>query len=766
MAAAAAPDETSTKMTERTWWSLSPSSRWLSAKNTSDDETNAASKAVWALPRARDPLCGRALPYWAEAAAVDAPQRCGNPDALLTEHWRINGRAVRTRFPPEPNGYLHIGHAKSMNQNFNLAFAKLEAALAGQADDKTVVDLRRETVFRYDDTNPEKESAEFIGSLRKDVAWLGWSPVQVTHTSEYFDTLYAMAIELIEAGKAYACDQTSSEIEACRKVAKARAALRALPTTDASAPPEALLKEAQLENPTAHQSPYRDRSVAENLKLFEDMRRGCCAEGSRTLRLKMDTEAANFNMFDQVAYRVKFAPHPHIGDGWCIYPTYDYTHCVIDSLEHVDYSICTLEFETRRESYYWVLDALDIYRPKVFEMSRLNITYTVLSKRKLTKLVTSGRVRGWDDPRMPTVSGLRRRGYSPEAINAFCDDVGVTRNENWIDYERLQHFARVDLETTARRRMAVKRPLLVEIENLGDVVSTTVVTSPEFPHLGAESPTYDLTLTSSIYVDRADFREVDDPDFFGLAPNKLVRLRHAGIYIRCDGVEKNGSDQVMKLTCRAFGAPPDGAKEPKGKLHWVSDADAVPCELRDYDHLFTVPKVDDELWESQLADASEVVYTEALAHASVRAALQDTNAPVQFERHGFYCVDQDSSAERLVLNRTVDLRSAYSEASSASGTAAASGTKRDRSRKDEQAAQAARKAAAMAVPADRMFRELPEYAGLFSAFDDDGVPTHGADGEALTKSAIKKLKKDQAKHKKMLDKDHSASGPKHAAATK
>eukprot|EP01035_Chromulina_nebulosa_P027646 gene27646-36389_t len=319
--------------------------------------------------------------------ARELPSAINSPE-LIKQHLLITNGKTRTRFPPEPNGYLHIGHAKSMNMNFELAFERLG-----------VNKENRQTYFRYDDTNPEAESNEYIQSLREDVDWLGWKPFAVTFTSDYFDILYEYAVELIKRGKAYVCHQSKADIEASREIARA---IISDPNHGG--------------NPY---SPWRDRPIEESLKEFEDMRKGKYSASEATLRMKMDMYSPNPNMWDQVAYRVKYVPHPHAGDKWCIYPTYDYTHCIIDSLEHIDYSICTLEFETRRESYYWVLEALDLYRPKVYEMSRLNITYTLLSKRKLLKLVNNGFMRGWDDPRMPTIKGLKRRGYTPEIINAF-----------------------------------------------------------------------------------------------------------------------------------------------------------------------------------------------------------------------------------------------------------------------------------------------------------------------------------------------------------
>ena len=367
------------------------------------------------------------------------------------EHRRLNGAVVRTRFPPEPNGYLHIGHAKSMNMNFSLAFEKLG-----------VPEGSRETVFRFDDTNPEAESAEYIESIREDVAWMGWTPnakpASTTHASDLFPRLHAFAVQLVQQGDCYVCYQNKEEIEECRKVAKAHAQARSrgLKPGDEDWPPG---------NPC---SPYRDTSPAENLKLFEDMRKGKMSEGECCLRMKMDMSSSNMNMFDQVAYRIKYHPHPHAGSDWCIYPTYDFTHCIQDSLEHVDFSICTLEFETRRESYFWLLNALNLFKPCVFEMSRLNIEYVVLSKRRLIKLVDIGFVRGWDDPRMPTIKGLRRRGFTAQALNKFCCDIGVTRNENLIEYSRMEEIIRQELDPIARRAMAVLRPLKVTLTMAAD----------------------------------------------------------------------------------------------------------------------------------------------------------------------------------------------------------------------------------------------------------------------------------------------------------
>ena len=364
-----------------------------------------------------------------------------------------------------------------MNMNFSLAFEKLG-----------VPPENRQTFFRYDDTNPEAESQEYIDSLREDVHWLGWRPNPTTFTSDYFQELYDLAIELIKRGKAYVCHQTKVDIEACREIARGK-------ISDPNFPG----------NPN---SPWRDRSIEENLVEFNNMRLGKYEASKATLRMKMDMTSPNPNMWDQVAYRIKYMPHPHAGDKWVIYPTYDYTHCIIDSIEHIDYSICTLEFESRRESYYWVLEALDLYRPKVYEMSRLNITNTVLSKRKLLKLVVSGFMHGWNDPRMPTIKGLRRRGYTPAILNAFCNDIGVTRNENVVEYERLAAIARNQLHETAPRVMAVIRPLRVQITGLAEVIPNPLLTVPDFPFDPARG-SHELAIEPVIFIDETDFRLVD-----------------------------------------------------------------------------------------------------------------------------------------------------------------------------------------------------------------------------------------------------------------
>ena len=387
--------------------------------------------------------------YTSAALSARELEWAKNSDALKEEHKSANAGIVRTRFPPEPNGYLHIGHAKSMNMNFRLAFEKLK-----------VPPEKRRTIFRYDDTNPDAESKEYIDSLMRDCLWLGWEPECTTYSSDNFGKLHDFAVTLIKKGLAYVCDMTKAEMEAQRDLAMRRANAK-----NRGKDPDV---EAPIPSPDIFPGRNRDTPVARNLELFEKMKLGFFDEGTYTLRLKMDLTSSNPNLYDLVAFRIKYTPHPHAGSGWCIYPSYDFTHGICDSLEHIDYSICTLEFEARREPYYWILWALDLYRPAVYEMSRLNLAYTVLSKRRLIKLVDAHHVRGWDDPRMPTVSGMRRRGYTKEIINNFCNDVGATRAANLVSMEKLDQTARLALAPTARRVMAALDPVKVVLTNFAE----------------------------------------------------------------------------------------------------------------------------------------------------------------------------------------------------------------------------------------------------------------------------------------------------------
>ncbi len=663
------------------------------------------------------------------------------------EHRAINRKAdgslvVRTRFPPEPNGYLHIGHAKSMNMNFSLAFEKLG-----------VPPENRETVFRFDDTNPEAECEEYIDNIREDVAWMGWTPVRTTHASDLFPKLYALAVQLVKQGDCYVCYQNKEKIEECRDIAKAQAQARAnnLQPGDEGWPTG---------NPM---SPYRDVSADENLRLFEDMRKGKCDEGECCLRMKMDMSSSNMNMFDQVAYRIKYTAHPHVGKGWCIYPTYDFTHCVQDALEQIDFSICTLEFETRRESYYWLLNALKLFKPCVYEMSRLNIEYVVLSKRRLIKLVDMKYVRGWDDPRMPTIKGLRRRGYTAAALNRFCCDIGVTRNQNFIEYSRMEEIIRQELDPIARRAMAVLRPLKVTLTRVdngskgGDGATaaeaweTLKLEVPDFPQKSDSSATHSVTFTETIYIDASDFQEQDDPNYFGLAPNKWVGLKYADGCMRCDGVVKDATTgAVTELKCFLAHLPPSN-KRPKGTLQWVP-ANGVAFEARLYNHIFKEQQVGKD-WEEQLNPESEVVIQGAMVDPSILTTsgkFPPKETHFQFERLGVFVVDKDSdsAAGQLVINRTVAIKQAKSKPQDAKTAAQ---LEAENKRKESQKAALAEKAAKANLNPQQMYKVPPEVE-KYSAWDDDGIPTKDAAGQPIPKNQIKKLKAAQVKQKKIYEK--------------
>ena len=698
------------------------------------------------------------------AAAVNTPE-------LIAEHLNITRGMIRTRFPPEPNGYLHVGHAKSMNMNFQLAFEKLG-----------VPPERRQTFFRFDDTNPEAESTEYIESLKRDVAWLGWTPNPTTHTSDYFGELHALAVKLIHKGLAYVCHQTKAEIEESRDICKRRLA----------DPNSEELKKLSPE------SPWRNRPIAESLKEFADMRKGKFGASDCTLRLKMDMNSANPNMWDQVAYRIKYMPHPHTGDTWCIYPTYDYTHCIIDSLEHIDYSICTLEFETRRESYYWVLEALEMYRPKVYEMSRLNLTNTVLSKRRLLKLVDNGYMRSWSDPRMPTIQGLRRRGYTPAIINAFCREIGVTRNMNVVQYERLAAHARNELHEVSPRVMGVATPLRVIIKG-GDISDSLLgkdfINVPHFP-FDAKRGSHAVPLPKVntqgeiiIYIDHSDFRMVDDKDFYGLAPNKIVGLRYYQRII-CDFAEVDSVTGVPSAIHCRFVNDNDETK-PKVFIQWVGEDDAVAVELRFYNNLFTVEEPTDD-WEAQLNPTSEVV-KHGLCDSSIFLWNPKAETSFQLERTGFFVVDSvdtivpsslverscpdtnpgaadismadciiareawvgnsnsrgsnsnSISSFKIVLNLTVALNSGKGKEDSNEGS-----SNPNRSRKAEAVALAAEKERMKSVRPENLFQQ-GLYKDLYREYDSDGIPTVTAEGEAVTKSMSKKMKKEWEKHKKFWE---------------
>ena len=530
------------------------------------------------------------------------------------------GRIV-TRFPPEPNGYLHIGHAKSICLNFSIA-AEHEGGVCH---------------LRFDDTNPFKEETEYVESIKEDIRWLGWDwGEHLFFASDYFDKLYDFALRLIKKGKAYVCDLSADEIRESRGT----------------------LKEPGIN------SPYRDRLVEENLELFERMRAGEFANGSRVLRAKIDMAAGNLNMRDPVIYRILKASHHRTGDKWRIYPMYDFAHGQSDSIEGITHSLCTLEFEDHRPLYDWYLRELGIHHPQQIEFARLNLNYTVLSKRKLLELVAEGYMTGWDDPRMPTISGLRRRGYTPESIRNFCERIGVAKRDSIVDIALLEHCLREDLNKHAPRVMGVLHPLRVAIENYPEdlVEEMEAVNNPEDISAGTRK----IHFSRVLYIERDDFREDPPRKFYRLAPGREVRLRYA-YFIKCVGVvrdEQNG--EIVELRCvydpaSRGGSSPDGRKV-KATLHWVSAAHALEAEVRLYDHLFTKEdpaKVDEGAdWKSNLNPASREILTSCQVEPSLKGAKPGYRC--QFERLGYFCVDSvDSTEEKLVFNRTVTLRDTW-----------------------------------------------------------------------------------------------------------
>ncbi|CAI1557468.1 MULTISPECIES: glutamine--tRNA ligase [Serratia] len=525
--------------------------------------------------------------------------------------------SVHTRFPPEPNGYLHIGHAKSICLNFGIA-----------------KDYQGQCNLRFDDTNPVKEDIEFVESIKHDVEWLGfeWSG-NVRYSSDYFDQLHQYAVELITKGLAYV-DELSPE-----QIREYRGTLTA-PGKD---------------------SPYRDRSVEENLALFEKMRNGEFAEGAACLRAKIDMASPFIVMRDPVLYRIKFAEHHQTGNKWCIYPMYDFTHCISDALEGITHSLCTLEFQDNRRLYDWVLDNITIpCHPRQYEFSRLNLEYAIMSKRKLNQLVTEKIVEGWDDPRMPTVSGLRRRGYTAASIREFCLRIGVTKQDNNVEMVALESCIRDDLNENASRAMAVLDPVKIVIENMGDAVEmVTMPNHPNKPEMGSR----DVPFSREIYIDRADFREEANKQYKRLVLGKEVRLRNAYV-IKAERVEKDEAGEIVTIFCsydaETLSKDPADGRKVKGVIHWVSAAHALPAEIRLYDRLFSVPN------PGAAEDFLSTINPESLVikHGFVEpslAAAQPEKA-YQFEREGYFCADSRySSAEHLVFNRTVGLRDTWAK---------------------------------------------------------------------------------------------------------
>jgi len=531
-----------------------------------------------------------------------------------------HGGRVHTRFPPEPNGYLHIGHAKSICLNFGVA-----AEFGGLCN------------LRYDDTNPTKEDVEYVESIEADVRWLGfdWDDRKF-YASDYFEQLYQYAEQLIRDGKAYVDSLTADEIREYRGTLTA----------------------------PGRNSPYRDRSVEENLDLFRRMRAGEFEDGAHVLRAKIDMASPNMNMRDPTLYRIRHATHHRTGDAWCIYPTYDYAHPISDALEGITHSLCTLEFEDHRPLYDWVIDhTRPPYRPQQIEFARLNLNYTVMSKRKLLQLVEQRHVNGWDDPRMPTLAGIRRRGFTPEAIRDFCARIGLAKKENVVDVALLEHTVREDLNHRARRALAVLRPIKVVIENYPEERDETVeaINNPEDPAAGSRR----LPFSRELYIERDDFMEQPPKKFFRLSPGAEVRLRYAYI-LKCERVVKNGAGAVTELRCTIDPESLSGVtadRRVKGTIHWVSARHARDAEVRLYDRLFLSPDPG-EGGRDPIADLNPASL-ERLTGCKVEPALADATAGtrVQFERLGYFCVDPDSRAGAPVFNRTVTLKDTWAKIS-------------------------------------------------------------------------------------------------------
>ncbi len=541
---------------------------------------------------------------------------------IINEHnrtGRFRGEVV-TRFPPEPNGYLHIGHAKSICINFGIA-----KEYSGRCH------------LRFDDTNPSKEEDEYVESIQEDIHWLGfdWGK-NLFFASNYFDQLYEWAVQLIKEGKAYVCDLSPDEIREYRGTLKV----------------------------PGKNSPYRDRSVEENLRLFQEMKEGKYKDGEKVLRAKGDMASGNINMRDPVMYRIMHAPHHRTGTKWCIYPTYDYTHGQSDSIENITHSICTLEFENHRPLYDWFLDQLNVHHPQQIEFARLNLTYTVMSKRKLLQLVKENYVSGWDDPRMPTIAGLRRRGYTPESIRDFAERIGVAKADSIVDYALLEFCLRNDLNMKAPRLMGVLKPLKVVIENYpeGQVEELDAENNPEDPSMGSRK----IKFSREIFIEEDDFREDPPKKFFRLAPGAEVRLKHAYI-IKCEKVIKDAAGSINELRCTydplTKSGGPNSDRKVKGTLHWVSAGHAVNAQVRLYSNLFLKENPDEveegKTFLDNLNPESLVVLDSCKVEESCSSLAPGDR--FQFMRHGYFCVDPDSTSERKVFNRSVSLKDTWAK---------------------------------------------------------------------------------------------------------
>ena len=567
-----------------------------------------------------------------DANAAMSQSNPENPEARTTSNFlseiiaedvrtqKFGDAQIQTRFPPEPNGYLHIGHAKAICIDFGLAD-----------------DFGGKTNLRFDDTNPEKEETEYVNAIQKDIRWLGFDWERLCYASDYFGQLYEWALQLIKAGKAYVDDLTADEIRQHRGTLTE-------PGTD---------------------SPYRNRAIEENLDLFIRMKKGEFADGARVLRAKIDMASPNLNMRDPVMYRILHATHHRTGDEWCIYPMYDYAHGQSDSIEHVTHSLCSLEFADHQPLYRWFIEQLGIFPSQQIEFDRLSITYTLMSKRKLLQLVSEKRVSAWDDPRMPTLSGVRRRGYTPEAIRAFVTSAGVSRTNGIVDIEMLEHFQRDDLNHRSLRAMAVLHPLKVVIDNYPADQKEEFVEVANNPE-DAEAGTRQVPFSRELYIEQDDFREVPPPKYYRLSPGKEVRLRNA-YFVTAQSVVKDAAGNVVEVHCTydpasRGGQSPDGRKV-KSTMHWVSAAHAISAEIRLYDKLFSKPDPYD-LEEGQDAlDNLNPNSLEIVSGAKLEPSLRNAKPGdrFQFERVGYFCVDPDSVTQKLVFNRTLPLKDTWAK---------------------------------------------------------------------------------------------------------
>lgn len=644
-----------------------------------------------------------------------------------------------------------------MYMNFKEAFERVDKSLPQEA---------RHVTFRYDDTNPEVESQEFVDKLAEAVHWLGWTPSRTTYTSDYFQQMFDLALKLIDMGSAYVCHQTGDEIERSRAIARALHV------------PETLIS-PDLEMP---ESPWRNTSPAENRKKFMDMKRGLYREGEASLRMKIDMRHTNPNLWDPVAYRVIFHAHPHTKDAWCVYPTYDFSHCIVDSLEDIDYSICTVEFETRRESYYWLLWKLDLYRPKVFEFARLELTQTLMSKRKLKKLVEDGSVRGWDDPRMPTLMGMRRRGFSKDSINRFMSEIGITRASSTVDVKRFNAVVQHDLDEHVPRAFGVLHPVPLILTNIPESFIMTV-DAPLYPQKKEDalaSMKRKLHMSRTVYVDEENVREQSSDDFYGLVPGKFVRLRYSGL-VECTRILVDPQTKrvvslegvcwfdAAQFSPDAVALNPASAEfpliKPKGVLHWISSppgTSPLKCQVRLYDHLIresnATPGEGEQ--EDELNPSSEVVVENAFVErdfieGSIKAAkaahagklnggvAEDEIQRFQLERVGFFCLDvvDCKDMDHVVLNRILPLNVS---AGAATGSAPAN---KNPSRKEEKLLLEAAKAERLKYSVSDYFKR-PGELEKWEEFDSEGFPMR-AKGEAtpISKSSSKNLKKELEKHK-------------------